>query len=188
MKDRNVQYPNRYRDKLTGKVIELESLPGTVTDEGSCYNKANVLPDSVCSKLEIPASSEPKDAFLLLDGRVRHGMIVMWSGAIADIPSGWALCDGANGTPDLRGRFVLGAGGNYAKGDTGGTESVTKSHTHSYSGTTSAGSGYSVKGGTSSGSASSMEHTHTYSGTTSARELTIDIMPPYLALAYLMKL
>lgn len=37
------------------------------------------------------------------------GMIVMWSGTIATIPSGWALCDGTNGTPDLRDRFIVGA-------------------------------------------------------------------------------
>ena len=37
------------------------------------------------------------------------GIVVMWSGRIADIPSGWALCDGTNGTPDLRDKFVVGA-------------------------------------------------------------------------------
>jgi len=39
-----------------------------------------------------------------------RGMILIWSGYISEIPSGWALCDGANGTPDLRGRFIVGAG------------------------------------------------------------------------------
>jgi microcystin-dependent protein len=38
-----------------------------------------------------------------------RGVIVMWSGKIADIPSGWALCDGTNGTPDLRDKFIVGA-------------------------------------------------------------------------------
>lgn len=38
------------------------------------------------------------------------GGIIMWSGAAATVPAGWAICDGQNGTPDLRGRFVLGAG------------------------------------------------------------------------------
>jgi len=38
------------------------------------------------------------------------GSIILWSGSIASIPSGWALCDGQNSTPDLRGRFVMGAG------------------------------------------------------------------------------
>ena len=39
-----------------------------------------------------------------------RGMITMWSGTITDIPKGWALCDGTNGTPDLRGKFILGMG------------------------------------------------------------------------------
>jgi hypothetical protein len=37
------------------------------------------------------------------------GMIMMWSGTIATIPSGWLLCNGSSGTPDLRNRFVIGA-------------------------------------------------------------------------------
>jgi len=40
---------------------------------------------------------------------VPKGAIVMWSGKISDIPEGWALCDGTNGTPDLRDRFIVGA-------------------------------------------------------------------------------
>ena len=39
--------------------------------------------------------------------------IIMWSGTAADIPTGWALCDGTNGTPNLTDRFVLGAGKAY---------------------------------------------------------------------------
>lgn len=44
-------------------------------------------------------------------GGVPKGTIVIWSGAADAIPSGWALCDGTNGTPNLSGRFVFGAGG-----------------------------------------------------------------------------
>lgn len=73
MKDRNVQYPNRYRDKITGNVVELEPLPGDVTETGSVYNKANVLPDSLCIALGIPTNSEPKDAFLTLAGGRWYG-------------------------------------------------------------------------------------------------------------------
>jgi len=40
---------------------------------------------------------------------IPKGCILMWSGSIATIPSGFALCDGSNGTPDLRNRFVIGA-------------------------------------------------------------------------------
>ncbi|HEY7823810.1 MAG TPA: hypothetical protein VIG24_13290 [Acidimicrobiia bacterium] len=62
-------------------------------------------------------------------GYVPQGGIIMWSGAISAIPTGWALCDGTSGTPDLTGRFVVHAdadsGGTYAPGDTGGADSVT---------------------------------------------------------------
>ncbi|MEG4304909.1 hypothetical protein [Microcoleus sp. D3_18a_C4] len=53
------------------------------------------------------------------------GMIIMWSGSIANIPSGWALCDGENNTPNLKGRFIVGAGGTYDVGETGGSKEVT---------------------------------------------------------------
>jgi hypothetical protein len=49
----------------------------------------------------------------------------MFGGTIANIPPHWALCDGANGTPDLRDLFVIGSGLNYAVGDTGGSDEIT---------------------------------------------------------------
>ena len=57
---------------------------------------------------------------------VPRGAIIMWSGSAANIPPGWALCDGTNGTPDLRDKFIIAAGGTYSPGATGGTTS----HTH----------------------------------------------------------
>jgi microcystin-dependent protein len=69
------------------------------------------------------------------------GVITMWSGAIATIPSGWVLCNGSNGTPDLRDRFIVGAGGGgYSVGDNGGSSSTTLTTTelpsHTHTGTT----------------------------------------------------
>ena len=52
------------------------------------------------------------------------GGIILWSGSVASIPSGWALCNGSNGTPDLRNRFVVGAGSTYSPGNTGGLDKV----------------------------------------------------------------
>ena len=49
------------------------------------------------------------------------GMIMLWSGSTSSVPSGWALCNGSNGTPDLRNRFVVGAGCTYAVNATGGS-------------------------------------------------------------------
>jgi len=65
------------------------------------------------------------------------GVIVLWSGSIGSIPSGWALCNGNNGTPDLRDRFIVGAGSTYAVDATGGSaNAIVVSHTHTYNGTT----------------------------------------------------
>jgi hypothetical protein len=75
------------------------------------------------------------------------GGIIMWSGTIATIPSGWLLCNGSSGTPDLRNRFVIGAfsdttGVAYttitgANTQTGGTkDAIVVSHTHTFSATT----------------------------------------------------
>ena len=73
-----------------------------------------------------------------LSSAVPTGMVMMWSGASNAIPTGYVLCDGGNGTPDLRDRFVVGAGSAYSVNNTGGASSVTltsaqmPSHTHSY--------------------------------------------------------
>src|SRR3990167_3521984 len=55
------------------------------------------------------------------------GFIGLWSGLLANIPSGWALCDGTQGTPDLRDRFVVGTAAGVDPGTTGGASSL--SHT-----------------------------------------------------------
>jgi microcystin-dependent protein len=110
------------------------------------------------------------------------GGIVMWSGSVASIPSGWYLCDGNNSTPDLRNRFIVGAGSSYAVGATGGADSVTLtaneipshshtgstgsagSHSHTYSGTSSTHGGHSHSFSATTGSSGSHNHTGTTSG------------------------
>lgn len=68
---------------------------------------------------------------------IPSGVIVMWSGSITNIPNGWVLCDGSDGTPDLRNMFIIGAGSSHNIGDTGGEpdhnhaiSSFISSHTH----------------------------------------------------------
>lgn len=59
------------------------------------------------------------------------GIIVAWAGPSNSIPDGWKLCDGSNGTPNLTGRFIIGAGGKYSPGNSGGSEKLAP-HTHRY--------------------------------------------------------
>jgi microcystin-dependent protein len=58
------------------------------------------------------------------------GLISMWSGSIGSIPSGWYLCDGSNGTPNLTDRFIIGAGSTYAVNGTGGAATVSLASTN----------------------------------------------------------
>lgn len=114
------------------------------------------------------------------------GLICMWSGTV--IPDGWALCNGENGTPDLRDRFVIGSGSSYLTGDTGGSDSIDTSHTHDYSGTTDGSIYCNISTNAGNTYYATHRHDHTYSGTTHSGGDVHSILPPYFALAYIMKL
>lgn len=75
-------------------------------------------------------------------GHIPVGGIIMWSAALGGLPSNWQICDGTNGTVDLRNKFVAGAGSTYGVGDTGGSITSSWSHTHSLSGTTGTDGGH----------------------------------------------
>jgi len=61
---------------------------------------------------------------------IPSGLITLWSGAIGAIPTGWNLCDGSNGTPNLTDRFIVGAGSSYAVNGTGGATTATLTSTN----------------------------------------------------------
>lgn len=164
------------------------------------------------------------------------GIITMWAGSIGSIPVGWALCDGTNGTPNLRDRFIVGAGTTFAPGALGGstvsgaggghthtaatagshthggvvgdtalTIAQIPSHSHTYSALLTTGghptgaNSIEARGvidtGTTSSVGGGQAHNHTISSDgshTHTLEATPDhthsVVPPYYALAYIMKL
>lgn len=107
------------------------------------------------------------------------GTILLWSGSIASIPSGFVLCDGTLGTPDLRDRFVVGAGLTYAVDASGGSTQ----HNHDFTSDTHRHTilpGNDIASGANFDDKTSFD---TVSGTTDNKEH----LPPYYALAYIMK-
>lgn len=122
------------------------------------------------------------------------GSVIMWAGTLETIPIGWHLCDGKDGTFDLRGMFVLGAGGTYNLGDWGGSEEVTltveqiPSHNHPvlkyYSGFSSQ-KGY--LGNMTEGEDANATNSNVSTGYT-GRSKPHPNMPPYKALYYIQKI
>lgn len=110
-----------------------------------------------------------------------HGLIALWSGSVATIPLGWVLCDGTNGTPDLRGKFIVGAGGSLAPGATGGTAA----HSHTWSGTFGGGLnlGNSLIDSTPIG-----QRSYAFNGSAGGNTSSAANLPPYYALCFIMHL
>lgn len=142
---------------------------------------------------------------------IPSGLIAIWSGAVGSIPSGWYLCNGQNGTPDLRDSFILGAGNTYAVGATGGSkDAIVVSHTHTATSTSTVTdpghnhtynqatntlpqSGNSTQVFTSNTSQSTSTASTGITVATTTTNATAGVsgtnanLPPYYALAYIMK-
>jgi len=149
---------------------------------------------------------------------IPSGVIVMWSGSVATIPSGWYLCNGSNSTPDLRNKFIIAAnaddGGSAKTSITGSAtqsggskDAIVVSHTHTATSTVTdpthqhisygtAGGGYPTgvlgpSSGNSNGNYSTVAASTGISVSTSisteGSSGTNANLPPYYALAYIMK-
>ena len=176
-------------------------LLGSVTNLNLPFDKPYFLEIKVGNEVMSPRQAITSSGYAIrAEHGVPKGVIVMWSGKISDIPSGWALCDGTNGTPDLRDKFIVGArqdDGGIAKTNvsggllqTGGeayhtlTTAEIPAHTHQlygdrrhYDGSAQGAVGY--HGGIQPG----------YADTTSVGGgKAHNNLPPYYALAYIMKL
>jgi hypothetical protein len=135
----NIGIPNKkfnkiYADKFIGEASEAENAKFSITQPAGTN-------DTTIATTAFVQTVMPR------------GAIVMWSGDLITIPNSWALCNGQNGTPDLREKFIVAAGGSYAIGAQGGANSVVLSMNqmpnHNHLGTSAT---------------SSVEHTHAWSG------------------------
>jgi len=201
-------------EQLDGGRVRLIPDPTHVLEVGTPINKALLQPiEDALGEVTRKLAGIEEGARI-----VPSGLIAMWSGSVDNIPSGWALCDGSNGTPDLRDRFIVGAGGSYNVGDTGGANTVTlntsqiPSHSHGSGTLTTHTAGlhrhrypaleefakvsgpgtieFVNVGVTTGNTTEDGEHKHTISGSTSntGGGQAHENRPPYYALAYIMKL
>ncbi|MFA6217600.1 MAG: hypothetical protein WDL87_08150 [Candidatus Omnitrophota bacterium] len=175
-------------------------LLGSVTNLNLAFDKAYFLEIKVGSEVMAPRQRMASAAYAMRSENVDslpRGVVALWSGTIATIPQGWALCDGTNGTPDLRDKFVAGGRQDSAgvvqtniSGvllQTGGeathklTAAELPAHTH----------GVYVSGSDYPGTDSKASATQSNVGAQTASTgggVAHNTLPPYYALAFIMKL
>jgi hypothetical protein len=138
---------------ITGNIVNLSSSnvnvtggfignrgssPSTVTIQSVTVNTSSLIKSTATTPTYSDISANIATA-QFVHNVLPYGCIVMWAGSVASIPTGWQLCDGSNGTPDLRNQFIIGAGSSYSPGSSGGSSLVTlstsnlPSHTHNFS-------------------------------------------------------
>ena len=133
------------RNDIDSNVISINSTLGTLTTEINNVNtyalnlnstKANIASGEFTGVPKAPTrnvltSNTAIATTAFVHSVLPYGCILMWSGSIATIPAGYALCDGTNSTPDLRNRFVVGAGNTYSVTDIGGNkDAIVVTHGH----------------------------------------------------------
>ncbi|MEA5622219.1 hypothetical protein [Nostoc sp. UHCC 0251] len=204
------QILNLYKTHLIerNKKIGIGKIPDPNTEldvKGSISATQNLKIGGEISSKTVVAES------LVGQGAAVKGMIVMWYGESNNVPKGWAICDGNNGTPDLRDRFVIGAGNNQ-KGFTGGSSSVILTidnmPSHKHSGITNESGRHNHKYNTAVLSQQDHdkddelwswkyedkytehggEHQHSFETDERGNGQSFDILPPYIALFFIMKL
>lgn len=158
--------PGIARSKLENKALRQSSLIASGVAQFIATYQANNVTDSLTPQ-------QVADYLLAaVQFQIPSGLIVMWSGTIATIPTGWKLCDGSAGTPDLRDRFIIGArqdssgeartnvtgaltktGGSkdatlVSHNHTGTTGGQSQAHSHDFSGTSTSAGNHAHTGST----------------------------------------
>ena len=178
-------------------LVDNATLANIVAADISSNAVTNVKINDVSGAKFTNLSSIPSGAGVIPSANIPisfvAGMIMLWSGAIVNIPAGWLLCDGTSGTPNLRDRFVVGAGSTYAVAVTGGAATVTltaaqsglPAHSHGVVARNVDGATSSIYGTTGGGSTTVTQSSN--DNTAAAASSAHENLPPYYALAYIMK-
>ena len=202
------------KDMQTGADGDTLTITGTLTASATLVARGTVdvtggflLDGSAGTSGQVLVSAGSGSTPTWATNPVPSGVIVMWSGSIASIPSGWYLCNGSNGTPDLRNRFVVGAfqdnsgvanttitGSNTLTG--GSKDAIVVSHTHTVNDpghshtlnqATSTVQGSGTTGSSFSGTVTTSTATTGITLSTEGSSGTNANLVPYYALAYIMK-
>ncbi|NHN24076.1 hypothetical protein FIA58_000165 [Flavobacterium jejuense] len=201
-------------------ILEVTQQNG-VSIKGSLHVDGNFRANNISSNIDLDSDKASNDAIATqkavktyIDTRLPKGLISMWSGK--DIPVGWALCDGTNGTPNLSGRFIVGfdknTGDYNVTGKTGGanqvllttgqlpahshagTTSNSGNHAHSFTGATKKGDGTGTGssnayyGALTRTTAAAGIHSHSFETNPTGGNQPHENRPPYYVLAYIIKL
>ena len=194
-----IPFTNAYTRTLTATTSIGTAL---ITATNSIITGSSVVPTMAITDISDNAATT---AFVR--DIIPAGVIVMWHGAANAVPPGWSLCDSSNGTPNLLGRFIIGSGGQYLDGATGGSADATViNHTHLASSTvTDPGHSHAIRysaNGNGGGTGPFIEgalHTDVIQPSITGIGVSTVIsptgstgsyanLPPYYALAYIMKL
>ncbi len=132
----NVGAPRPIDSRMVKSTLaDRDKIPATLLFDGlECFVVENFQKYRYYNS-EWHEDIDPKSLSELAGSAIPKGIIAMWSGSVDEIPEGWHLCDGTAGTPNMTGRFIVAAGGKYAIGDTGGSDSVTEVIRHTHGGT-----------------------------------------------------
>ena len=207
----------------SGKIVKGTEIDTELTAVASAISsKADLNSPALTGTPTAPTASAGTNttqlattAFVLANA-IPSGLISMWSGTIASIPSGWVLCNGSNSTPDLRNKFIIGAhsdtagvaystvtGSNTQSG--GSKDAINVSHTHTATSVVTdpghfhtllyvanlagetGGTGVNQTGGSTSTSTQSTGITVATTNSTEGSSGTNANLPPYYALAFIMK-
>lgn len=201
--------PKVYQDTIFNVQVTISDQSGQPVRHTLTTSVSVASPDLIVTSLKLGGQDLATQLATMSQSLVPKGTIAMWSGAANALPYGWALCDGTNGTPDLRNKFIRGADPNNSlpAGKTGGSDShnhtgsssvsidAVAAHTHGvpspwYSNTASSGHGITIvdRNATNvTGQQTQGAGGHNHGATAAVAVEPTSVLPPWYSLCFIIK-